>query len=85
MNAELCEVATKANKNANIVGPIMGNIGNILYVLVAFVGSLLVSLSVPNLTILGWEPLNNAEGVVSLLITTVAFLPISKQFTGNIA
>ncbi len=84
-NDELCKNSTKAHSFANVLMPIMGNIGNILYVLVAFIGSLLVALSVPNLTITGFEPVTNAEGVVSLLITTVAFLPISKQFTGNIA
>ncbi len=40
-NGELCENATKANIFANILMPIMGNIGNVLYVLVAFVGGFL--------------------------------------------
>ncbi len=84
-NDNLCKNATSAHSFANILMPIMGNIGNILYVLVAFVGSLLVALNVPNLTITGFDPLTNSENVVSLLITTVAFLPISKQFTGNIS
>ncbi len=40
-NEELCENATQANIFANILMPIMGNIGNVLYVLVAFVGGFL--------------------------------------------
>ena len=40
-NEELCENATKANIFANILMPIMGNIGNVLYVLVAFIGGFL--------------------------------------------
>ncbi len=84
-NQTLCKNATSAHSFANVLMPIMGNIGNILYVLVAIVGSLLVSLQVPNLTITGFEPLTSNSGSISLLITTVAFLPISKQFTGNIS
>ncbi len=84
-NDELCKNSTSAHSFANILMPIMGNIGNILYVLVAFVGSLLVALQVPNLTIFGFEDMFTENGAISLLLTTVAFLPISKQFTGNIS
>ncbi len=84
-NDELCKNSTSAHSFANVLMPIMGNIGNILYVLVAFVGSLLVALQVPNLTIMGFDEVFTDKGAVSLLITTVAFLPISKQFTGNIS
>lgn len=84
-NDELCKDATSAHTFANILMPIMSNIGNILYVLIAFVGGLLVALNVPNLTIKGFDPVYNQEGVIALLVTTVAFLPISKQFTNNIS
>ena len=84
LNENLCKDATSAHTFANILMPIMGNIGNILYVLLAFVGGLLVALGVPNLTIVGFDPLTTSTGTVSLLITTIAFLPISKQFTGNV-
>ncbi|MBR5975845.1 MAG: ABC transporter ATP-binding protein [Clostridiales bacterium] len=40
-NEELCQNATSANIFANILMPIMGNIGNVLYVLVAFIGGFL--------------------------------------------
>ena len=40
-NEELCNNATSANIFANILMPIMGNIGNVLYVLVAFIGGFL--------------------------------------------
>lgn len=89
-NDKLCEDATKAHTFANILMPIMGNIGNILYVLVAFVGGLLFVLDVPNLTITGLQPLQSIDtetGAVvnAFIITIVAFLPISKQFSVNIA
>lgn len=41
LNDALCESADKANKYANILMPIMGNIGYINYVLVAILGSIL--------------------------------------------
>ena len=84
-NDALCEDATKAHTFANILMPIMGNLGNILYVLVAFVGGLLVALGVRNLTITGFEPAVNDEGVFTFIITIMAFLPISRQFTANVA
>ncbi len=83
-NEALCKDATSAHTFANILMPIMGNLGNILYVLLAFVGGLLVALNVPNLTITGFEPLTTETGTISLLLTVIAFLPISKQFTGNV-
>ena len=42
VNDALCSDATKANRYANILMPIMGNIGNILYVLVAVTGGAII-------------------------------------------
>lgn len=41
LNQQLCDDATKANRFANILMPILANIGNLQYVMVAFVGGLL--------------------------------------------
>ena len=79
-NDQLCQDATNAHTFANILMPIMGNLGNILYVLLAFVGGLLVALGVNNVTIVG-----KVEGASVFLLTIIAFLPISKQFTGQIS
>ncbi len=79
------EMSTKAHTFANILMPIMGNLGNALYVMVAFIGGLLVAFGVQNLTITGFEPLTDAQGITSFIITIMAFLPISKQFTSNVA
>ena len=90
-NEELCEMATKANTFANILMPIMGNIGNILYIFVAFVGGLLMVLNVPNLTVTGFvrDTVGDNGEIVSattaFIITIMAFLPVSRQFTSNIA
>ena len=41
LNEQLCDDATKANRFANILMPILANIGNLQYVMVAFVGGVL--------------------------------------------
>lgn len=51
INEELCEDATKANKYANILMPILGNIGNLQYVMVAFIGGLLAVSGVSQITV----------------------------------
>ena len=79
-NEELCEVATKAHTFANILMPIMGNLGNILYIFVAFVGGVLAALNVPNLSTSGLT-----YDTVSFIIVIMAFLPVSRQFTGNVS
>lgn len=51
LNEELQENATKANIYANILMPIMGNIGNITYLLTAVVGSIFAITGVTALTV----------------------------------
>lgn len=77
INNSLCAVSTKANRYANILMPVMGNIGNFLYVLVALIGTILYVTNTPNLTLTG---LNQIQiGVI------VSFLPMVKQFTNVVA
>lgn len=77
INNRLCAVSTKANRYANILMPVMGNIGNFLYVLVALIGTILYVTNTPNLTLTG---LNQIQiGVI------VSFLPMVKQFTNAVA
>ena len=87
-NNELFHDAEKAHAFANVLGPIMNNLGNFLYVLIAFIGGILVVFNIPNLTITGLQPLYSVTdtGVTQLtfLATIMAFLPRSKQFTGNV-
>ena len=73
INDEFCLNATKANTYANIMMPIMGNLGHLQYVLVAIVGGLLAIVSVPNLTIVG-------IGVMTLG-GIASFLQLSRSFT----
>lgn len=65
INEELCENATEANKYANILMPIMANLGNLQYVLIAIIGGALALNGVAGLTL----------GVIA------SFLQLSKSFT----
>ena len=51
LNDELCHNATEAHKFANIMGPIMGNMGHLQYVLIAAVGGTLASFGVGGITL----------------------------------
>ena len=77
---ELQDVATKANKYSNILMPIMSNIGNFLYVLVAVVGVLLFIYEVPSLTITGYH----ADQTIGIGVI-VSFLPMVRMFTQNVS
>ena len=75
LNEELFYVAKQANRYANILGPVLNNMGNALYVLVAVAGGLLLLFRAPNLSISGLG--------ISISIV-VPFLNMTKQFSGNI-
>ena len=75
LNEEYCENSTKANIFANIMGPVMNNLGHLLYVILAISGALLVVFNVPNVSI---------SGSVIGIAVIISFLPMSKQFTQSI-
>ena len=87
VNDQLCRDATTANRFANILMPIMGNIGNILYVLVAFVGGLLIVCGAKNVSfkILIDSVLGNPVTTLVGISVVVPFLNASKQFTNNVS
>ena len=80
INQALFENAYRANACANMLGPIIMNIGNVLYVILAMVGCLFLVSGVAN------------PGIQSLFVGVaaidagiiVSFLSMAKQFTGNI-
>ena len=80
LNEELCENATRANSYANMLGPIIMNIGNVLYVVLATVGAVLLVAGIPNPSI---QALFVGITPVSVAII-VPFLGMAKQFTGNV-
>ena len=51
LNEDLCKNATKANQYANILGPILNNIGNLEYAFVGIIGGILASLNIGGLTL----------------------------------
>ena len=74
-NEKLFEVSQKANMYANILMPILMNLGNLLYVLVALAGGIFLALGVPNLSI---------SGMALSISVVVPFLNMTKQFCGQI-
>ena len=60
----------------------MGNIGNILYVLIAIVGSIFITLKTPNASLDGL--FHGTFGAVLELSVVISFLNIAKQFTGQV-
>jgi len=75
INEALFNDARAANRYANILAPILNNIGNILYVIVAITGGTLLITNAPNLSI---------SGLSMGISIVVPFLNMTKQFVGNI-
>lgn len=69
------EASRKANTFANILMPVLHNMGNILYVLIALTGGVLLYLKTPNVSL---------SGMVLNISIVVPFLNMTKQFTGQI-
>lgn len=80
LNEELVSDATKANTYANVLGPMMNNLGHLLYVVLALVGTLLAVSSLPA----GFKNFSLSGAVLDLSII-VAFLPMSRNFTQSIS
>ena len=76
------EMSDKANRYANMLMPIIANIGNVMYVIVALIGAALAVKGVSNVGI------GAALGVKELLLfgpaLIVSFLQTTRQFSNNI-
>ncbi len=75
INNELFEDSYRAHAYANTLGPIIMNIGNILYVIIALAGGIFLLTNTQNLSI---------SGMAFGISIVVPFLNMTKQFTGNI-
>ena len=75
LNDTLCANSYRANAYANILGPIINNIGNILYVVLALGGGVFLLTGVPNVSL---------SGKAFSISVLVPFLGMAKQFTGNV-
>ncbi len=75
LNEELYNASFRANAYANALAPIIGNIGNVLYVVLALVGGVFMIAGVPNVSF---------SGLAFDVTILVPFLNMAKQFTGNV-
>ena len=75
LNEQLFKESEQANKYANTLIPILNNIGNVLYVIVAVAGGILLISDLPNVSI---------SGMAISISIVVPFLNMTKQFVGAI-
>lgn len=74
-NDKLYRNSRRANMFANIMMPILMNMGNIMYVMVAIAGGVFLVLGTPNLSI---------SGMALSIAVAVPFLNMTRQFAGQI-
>lgn len=70
------EQTDKANRYANMLMPIIANIGNVMYVIVALLGAVLAANNLQNISIVGLSMFTPA--------LIVSFLQTTRQFSNNI-
>ena len=75
INDALYEDSSRAHAYANMLPPVIMNIGNVLYVACAMIGGLFLVAGVPNLSL---------SGLAFTIDILVPFLNMTKQFTGNV-
>ena len=75
INNELFEDSYRAHAYANTLGPVIMNIGNVLYVLIAVAGGIFLATGAKNVSI---------SGLAFSISIVVPFLNMTKQFTGNV-
>lgn len=85
INGELCEVSDKANTFSNMLMPIIHNIGNIMYVVIAFIGCGIYILTEGKGVNISFEALFAGNGFVETLTipVVVAFLGMARQFANQ--
>lgn len=76
INEKLFADSESANKFANMLMPILNNIGNVLYVAVALTGGVLMLAKAPNVSL---------SGMAIGISIVVPFLNMTKQFCGNVS
>ena len=83
LNGQLFTDSSRAHSFGNILGPILGNIGNITYVLIAIVGGILCIVDAQNLC---FQPLFSKGTMLTAFSVgvIVAFFGASRQFTQTV-
>ena len=80
LNGQLFKDSERAHIFGNVLGPILNNIGNFTYVLIAIVGGALFALNVPNY---GFSTIFGGSTALGIGVI-VAFLGMSRNFTMTI-
>ncbi len=75
VNDEIFFNARNGNRFANILMPLLSNIGNVMYVVVALVGGALLLTDVPNISV---------SGMAFSISIVVPFLNMTRQFAGAV-
>lgn len=75
LNEKLFRASKRANTFANILAPVLINVGNATYVMVAIVGGLVLLFNVPNVAL---------SGMAFSISVIVPFLTMTKQFSAQI-
>ncbi|MEE3420671.1 MAG: ABC transporter ATP-binding protein [Lachnospiraceae bacterium] len=75
-NEALFEASDKANAAGFMMMPILGNLGNIMYIALAIVGGILIALGATNLSLRGVEPIT--------IGTIVSFLAMSRNMAQQV-
>lgn len=81
VNEALYDQSNRANRYANMLMPILGNIGHVLYVLVAILGGVFILNNVMNASI---GTFAGAVAATFNIALVVAFLQMTRQFCNNI-
>ena len=76
LNEQLFQDGATANKYGNMLMPILGNIGNLMYVVIALIGAVMVFMGTQNFGLSG-------KGLVSAGII-ISFLGMARQFSQTI-
>ena len=76
LNEEWFRVSERANQYANTMMPILMNVGNVLYVIVALCGGLLIAAKAPNISL---------SGLPIGISIVIPFLNMTKQFAGSVS
>lgn len=75
LNDILFKESQRANNYGNIIGPLLFNVGNLLYVVVALAGGILLITNTHNVSL---------SGLAFSVSIVVPFLNMTKQFSGSI-
>ena len=77
LNEQLFRDGRKAHQAGNVLGPILNNVGNLMYVVLALAGGILVVAGAVNISLVGIHPIT--IGII------VSFLSMSRQISQTVS